>query len=127
MKKEIKTSNAPKAIGPYSQAVLAGQFLFASGQIPIDPATGELVSGGIEEQAHCVFLNIKAILDEAGLGFTDVVSATVYLSDINDFSTVNHIYSQYFAEGVLPSRCAFGVAALPKNARLEIACIAYKV
>ncbi|MCO7174988.1 RidA family protein [Sporolactobacillus kofuensis] len=126
MKKQIATNAAPKAVGPYSQGVVAGDFLFASGQIALDPSTGELVPGDIEAQATRVFLNLKAVLNEAGLDFSNVVNATVYLADINDFATVNTIYSTYFTGEILPARCAIQVAALPKNAKLEISCVAYR-
>ncbi|MCQ2009763.1 RidA family protein [Sporolactobacillus sp. STSJ-5] len=126
MKKQIATNAAPKAVGPYSQAVLAGDYLFASGQIPLDPATGEIVEGSIEAQAERVFLNLQAVLNEAGLDFSNVVNATVYLADINDFATVNGIYSNYFTGEILPARCAIQVAALPKQAKLEVSCVAYK-
>ncbi len=123
--KAIATSEAPKAIGPYSQAVQAGDFLFVSGQIPLDPATGMIVEGGIEEQAHRVFKNLYAILEEAGLDFSAVVKSTVLLADINDFVKVNEIYASYINADPLPARAAFQVAKLPKNALLEIELIAY--
>ncbi|MCL1631473.1 RidA family protein [Sporolactobacillus sp. CPB3-1] len=126
MKKQVVTSAAPKAVGPYSQGVLAGDFLFASGQIPLDPETGELVKGSIEAQAQRIFLNLKAVLNEADLDFSHVVSATVYLTDISDFATVNEIYAHFFNGEVLPARCAVQVAALPKGARLEVSCVAYR-
>lgn len=96
MKKEICTKNAPDAIGPYSQAVRAGDFLYVSGQVPIDPKTGAVVEGGIQAQAHQVFKNLKAILEEAGMSFDNVVKTTVLLADMGDFATVNEIYAQYF-------------------------------
>jgi len=94
----IATDNAPKAIGPYSQAVAANGFLFTSGQLPIDPATGQLVTGTIEEQAHQVFKNLSAIAEEAGATLADAVKTTVFLSDITDFKAVNAVYDQYFTE-----------------------------
>lgn len=124
MKKQIATRQAPKAVGPYSQAVSTDGLLFVSGQIPLDPATGQMVSGTIDAQAERVFQNIRAILNEASLDFSDVVSATVYLADIEDFAAVNEIYSSYFSEGVLPARSAVQVGALPKQAKIEISCIA---
>ncbi|MDD9147904.1 MULTISPECIES: RidA family protein [unclassified Sporolactobacillus] len=124
MKKQIATGRAPKAVGPYSQAVSTGGFLFVSGQIPLDPETGKIVEGAIEEQADRVFQNIRAILNEAGLGFPDVVSATVYLADIGDFAAVNEVYARYFSEGVLPARSAVQIGALPKQASIEISCVA---
>ena len=126
MKKKISTPNAPAAIGPYSQAVLAGDTLYVSGQIPLDPATGTLVGTTIEEQAEQVFKNLGAILTEAGMTFDDVVKATVLLNDIGDFAAVNAIYGKYLCGEVLPARAAFAVDALPKGARVEIELIAVK-
>ncbi|MCI1858909.1 MAG: RidA family protein [Sporolactobacillus sp.] len=124
MKKQIATEQAPKAVGPYSQAVLANGFLFVSGQIPLNPATGQLVAGDIKAQAERIFQNIGAILAQAGLSFSDVVSATVYLTDIHDFAAVNQVYGKFFSEGTLPARSAVQIAALPKGARLEASCVA---
>jgi len=124
-KKEISTSNAPAAIGPYSQAILAGNTLYVSGQIPLDPSSGEIVEGGIVEQTTQVFENIKAILNEAGCTFANVVKAEVFLDDINDFATVNEIYASYFTEDPKPARQAVEVANLPKLVKVEISCIAY--
>ncbi|MEX1302669.1 MAG: RidA family protein, partial [Desulfotignum sp.] len=115
----IATDQAPKAIGPYSQAVSANGFLFTSGQIPIDPATGQLVTGPIEEQAHQVFKNLSAIAQKAGVGLADAVKTTVFLSDINNFKAVNAVYDQYFTEP-FPARSAFQVGALPLNAGIEV-------
>ena len=126
MKKEICTKNAPDAIGPYSQAVRAGDFLYVSGQVPIDPKTGAVVEGGIQAQAHQVFKNLKAILEEAGMSFDKVVKTTVLLADMGDFATVNEIYAQYFNGAILPARAAFQVAALPKAAMVEIELVAYQ-
>ena len=126
MKKEICTKNAPDAIGPYSQAVRAGDFLYVSGQVPIDPKTGAVVEGGIQAQAHQVFKNLKAILEEAGMSFDNVVKTTVLLADMVDFATVNEIYAQYFNGAILPARAAFQVAALPKAAMVEIELVAYQ-
>ncbi len=126
MKKEISTSKAPDAIGPYSQAVRAGDFLYISGQIPIDPKTGALVEGGIEPQANQVFQNLDAILKEAGMSFDNVVKTTVLLADMGDFATVNQIYAQFFNGAILPARAAFQVAALPKAAMVEIELVAYQ-
>ena len=125
MSKEIiNTPNAPAAIGPYVQAVKAGNMLFASGQIPIDPATGEIVEGGIEAQTRQVFANIKAVLEEAGSGLDKIVKTTCFLQNMDDFATVNEIYGSYF-DGDYPSRSAFEVAKLPKGALIEIETIAY--
>ncbi len=123
MKKAINTEKAPKAIGPYSQAVKAGGFIFVSGQLPINPATGEFAGQTIEEQTHQVLKNIQAILEAAGSSMAAVVKATVYLADMNDFARMNAVYSQYFPEP-FPARAAFQVARLPKDARIEIEVIA---
>jgi 2-iminobutanoate/2-iminopropanoate deaminase len=119
----ISTPNAPAAIGPYSQAIKSGNLLFLSGQIPLDPATGNLVAGGIEEQTRQVFTNIGAILEAAGLTFDAVVSATVYVMDMNDFAKVNEIYATYFSSPA-PARATVQVARLPKDSRVEIQVIA---
>lgn len=119
MRQAISTPNAPAAIGPYSQAIKSGNLLFLSGQIPLDPATGNLVAGGIEEQTRQVFTNISAILEAAGLSFDAVVSATVYVMDMNDFGKVNEIYATYFSSPA-PARATVQVARLPKDARVEI-------
>lgn len=126
MKKIINTENAPKAIGPYSQATEAGGFVFVSGQIPADPATGAIVSEDVSEQARQVFANLKAILAEAGCTFDNVVKANVYMKDMNDFAVVNGIYAEYFTEGNYPARAAVEVARLPKDIKVEIEVIAYK-
>jgi 2-iminobutanoate/2-iminopropanoate deaminase len=123
MRRAVSTSKAPAAIGPYSQAIEAGGFLFLSGQIPLDPATGQIVAGGIEAQTRQVFANIAAILDEAGLSFDAVVSATVYVADMNDFAKVNEIYATYFTAPA-PARATVQVARLPKDALVEIQVIA---
>ena len=125
MKRKISTPNAPAAIGPYSQAVKAGDFLYVSGQIPLSPATGEIVGTTIEEQTEQVFANLQAILAEAGMTFDDVVKATVLLSDIANFGAVNTIYGKYFNGEVLPARAAFAVKDLPKGAMVEIELVAY--
>ena len=123
MKEIISTENAPAAIGPYSQAIEAAGLLFASGQIPIVPATGEIVAGGIEEQTMQVLSNVEAILAAKGLGFSDVVKTTVFLSDMNDFATVNGIYAKAFVENP-PARSCVQVARLPKDVKIEIETIA---
>lgn len=125
MKKVIATKNAPAAIGPYSQAIEVNGFLYISGQIPIDPSTGEMVSGGIKEQTTQSFKNIKAILQEAGLTTDNVVKTTVLLADISDFASMNEVYSENFS-GTFPARSAFAVKALPKGALVEIEVIAAK-
>ncbi|WP_165020191.1 MULTISPECIES: RidA family protein [unclassified Dysgonomonas] len=123
MKKIIATTNAPAAIGPYSQAIEVNGMLFVSGQIPIDPATGEFVSGGIKEQTAQSFKNIKAILAEAGLTMDNVVKTTVLLASIMDFGEMNDVYASQF-EGTFPARSAFAVKDLPKGALVEIEVIA---
>lgn len=125
MKKVISTSKAPAAIGPYSQAVLAGNTLYCSGQIPIEPATGSFVKGGIKEQTTQVFKNISAILEEAGFELKDVVKVTVLLADISYFEAVNEIYADTFS-APYPARSAFAVRDLPKSAMVEIEVIAVK-
>lgn len=120
----VSTNNAPAAIGPYSQAVKAGSTLYVSGQIPIDPATGSVIQGGIAEQTHMVFLNLKAILAQAGMTFDNVVHSTVLLTNISEFSIVNEIYGTYIQSDVKPARATFQVSALPKNADIEIGLIA---
>lgn len=123
MKHAVASPDAPKAIGPYSQAVRAGQFLFASGQIPTDPATGAIVEGNVEVQTHRVFDNLGAVLAAANLSFADVVRTTVFLADMNDFATMNAVYGTYFSEPY-PARATVQVARLPKDARVEIDLIA---
>jgi len=123
MRKAVSTPAAPAAIGPYSQAVRAGNLLFLSGQIPLDPATGNLVEGGIEAQTRQVFKNIGEILQAGGTSFDGVVSATVYLADMNDFGKVNEIYATYFSSPA-PARATVQVARLPKDCLVEIQVIA---
>lgn len=119
----VATEKAPKAIGPYSQAVRAGNVLYASGQIPIDPSTGELVSGDFAMQARRVFANLAAVLEAAGTDFRHVVKATVYLTNLGDFQTLNGIYAEQFGDHK-PARSTVGVAQLPKGATLEIDVVA---
>ena len=121
-KQIISTTDAPAAIGIYSQAVRVGNTIWVSGQIPLDPATQELVSGGIEKQVHQVFGNLKAIVAAAGAGLDDVVKATVFLTDLSHFALVNKIMAEYFREPY-PARAAVGVAALPRGAQIEVECI----
>lgn len=125
MKKVISTNNAPAAIGPYSQAIEVNGTIYASGQIPINPATGEFVSGGIKEQTEQVFKNIKAILNEAGLSTDNIVKTTVLLADIADFTAMNEVYAAQFS-GTFPARSAFAVKDLPKGALVEIEVIAVR-
>jgi len=123
MKNIIHTDNAPKAIGPYSQAVMAGGMLFVSGQIPINPQTGELSTADISEQTKLVMDNIGAILKAAGLSYENIVKTTCLLADISDFAAMNKVYAEYFPTNP-PARSAFAVKDLPKGARLEIEVIA---
>lgn len=125
MKKAIITAKAPAAIGPYSQAIEANGFVYASGQLPIDPATGQFPDGGIKEQTRQSLLNAQAILKEAGLDLTNVVKTTVLLADIADFAAMNDVYAEFFTQP-FPARSAFAVKALPKGALVEIECIAAK-
>lgn len=120
--KVISTQKAPAAIGPYSQAVQAGNLLFCSGQIPLDPATGEMVQGDVAMQAVQVMKNIAAMLSAAAAGFSDVVKTTIYLADMADFAAVNEVYGQYFNEHK-PARSTVAVKGLPKGALLEIEII----
>jgi 2-iminobutanoate/2-iminopropanoate deaminase len=123
MKKIVSTNEAPKAIGPYSQAVRSGSLLFCSGQIPLDPKSGEIVPGDITAQTQRVLDNIAAVLRAEGATFEDVVKTTIFLTDLNDFQTVNEIYGSYF-KNQPPARSTVQVAALPKGARVEIEVIA---
>ena len=120
----IKTDDAPQAIGTYSQAVRAGDTLYVSGQVPLDPATGELLSGDMERQVRRVFDNLKAIVEAAGADFSRVVKLNVYLVDLKHFALVNQVMAQYFREPY-PARAAVGVAALPRGAQVEMDCIAH--
>lgn len=122
-KKQIATAKAPAALGPYSQAIVAGGMLFASGQVPIVPETGDIAGDTIEEQAKQVFENLGAVLAEAGLDFGDVVKTTVFLTDLANFATVNEIYAGYFTQP-FPARSCVQIAALPKGSLLEIELIA---
>lgn len=121
--KQISTQNAPAAIGPYSQAMEVNGFVYASGQLPIDPATGAFPEGGVKEQTRQSILNVKAILEEAGLALSNVVKTTVYLADMGDFAAMNEVYSQFFAQP-FPARSAIAVKALPKGALVEVEVVA---
>lgn len=123
MRQAVSSDRAPRAIGPYSQAIKAGSLLFVSGQIPLDPATGAMIDGDIAAQTHRVFANLQAILEAAGGSFDHVVRTTVYLADMNDFGTVNDIYGTYFSTPA-PARATVQAARLPKDARVEIDLIA---
>ena len=121
--KVISTKKAPAAIGPYSQAIQVGNLVYTSGQIPIDPAIGVFVEGGIKEQTRQSLTNVKSILEEAGLSMNNVVKTTVFMSDMNDFADMNAIYAEFFSEPY-PSRSAVAVKTLPKGALIEIEVIA---
>jgi 2-iminobutanoate/2-iminopropanoate deaminase len=123
MREAVSSTSAPKAIGPYSQAIKAGNLLFVSGQVPIDPATGNLIDGDIATQTHRVFKNIGEILKAAGASFDAVVRSTVYLQDMNDFARMNEVYGTYFSSPA-PARATVQVARLPKDAKVEIDVIA---
>jgi 2-iminobutanoate/2-iminopropanoate deaminase len=122
-KKIINTSNAPAPIGPYSQAVVSNGMLYVSGQIPLDPITGELVSSGINDETHRVMKSLKAILEEAGVSFDNVVKCSIFVADMNDFGSINDVYGSYFGE-MPPARETVEVSTLPKNVNVEISCIA---
>ena len=123
MKETITTSNAPGAIGPYSQAIRAGNLVFCSGQIPIDPATGEFVSSVVADQTEQVLKNLGEVLKAAGTDLGNVVKTTVFLSDMNDFAEMNEVYGRYFSENK-PARATVQAARLPRDAKVEIDCIA---
>lgn len=125
MKKVIATTQAPAAIGPYSQAIQAGAMLFASGQLGIDPSTGNFVEGGVKEQTVQVFKNVHAILAEAGYTIDQVVKTTVFLADMGDFAAMNEVYASQF-QGTFPARSAVAVKTLPKNGLVEVEIIAVK-
>ena len=126
MRERIRTEKAPAAIGPYSQAIAASGFVFVAGQIPIDPATGAFVAGGIEEQTDRVLTNIKAILEAAGSSMDKVVKTTVFLADLSDFDAMNRVYGRYFEGAEPPARATVQVSRLPKGALVEIDAIALK-
>ena len=121
--KNVVTDNATKAIGPYSQAIIGGNFVFASGQIPLDPSTGLVVSGGIKEQTQQALMNAEAVLRAAGSGLDKVVKTTVFLSDMDNFAAMNEVYARFFSEP-FPARSAVAVARLPKDVLVEVECIA---
>ena len=123
MKQAVSAAGAPKAIGPYSQAIRAGQLLFLSGQVPLDPATGQIVDGDVAAQARRVLDNLGAVLTGAGLSFAHVVRTTIFLADMNDFAKVNEVYGSYFSEPY-PARATVQVARLPRDSRVEIDAIA---
>ena len=123
MIKKIHTDKAPAAIGPYSQAIAAGNMLYTSGQIPVDPATGDVVAGGITEQAEMVFKNLGEVLKEGGAGFESVVKTTCFLADMGDFAAFNEVYGKYFSEP-FPARSCVAVKALPKGVLCEVEAVA---
>jgi 2-iminobutanoate/2-iminopropanoate deaminase len=120
---QIQTPHAPAAIGPYSQAIRCGQFIYTSGQIPLDPASGELVGDDVQAQTHRVLQNLSAVLDSAGSSLSSVVKTTVFLTRMSDFSAMNTVYATYF-QGIAPARSTIAVAELPRNALVEIECVA---
>jgi len=122
----IRTPDAPAAIGPYAQAVAAGPYVFCSGQIALDPATGSLVEGNAATQTHQINRNIDAVLRAAGLGFADVVKTTIFLVAMDDFAAVNAVYAQPYGEGPYPARSTVAVAALPRGAKVEIEVVALR-
>ena len=123
MREPVQTDKAPAAIGPYSQAIRAGGFVYVSGQIPIDPATGQFVSGGIGEQTERVLQNLSAVLEAAGSGLNMVVKTTVFLADMQEFAQMNEIYAKFFTEAP-PARATVAAAGLPRDARVEIEAVA---
>lgn len=126
MKKIIFTEKAPIPIGPYSQAVLAGNTLYVSGQIPFNPVTGNLVLDSIEEQTQQVMENLQTVLEEAGMSFENVVKVTIFITDMNDFSKINEVYGRYFSEENAPARETVQVSKLPRGVNVEISVIAVK-
>ena len=124
MKKIVNTSNAPKPIGPYNQAVISGNLMFMSGQIAFDPSTGELVVEEIQAETKQVMENLRSILDEAGLSFKDVIKTSIFLSDMNNFQQVNEVYGSYFSDEDAPARETVEVSGLPKDVNVEISMIA---
>ncbi len=126
MKTVVSTKNAPSAIGPYSQGIDAGGLVFTSGQLGLDPATGDFAPGGVEAQTRQSLANLKAVLEAAGSGMDKVVKTTVFLKDMNDFAAMNKVYAEFFPEGACPARSAVQVARLPKDGLVEIEAIAVK-
>lgn len=124
MKKIIYTKNAPEPIGPYSQAILLGNMLYTSGQIPMNPATNEIISSSIEDETEQVMQNIKAILTEAGMTFENVIKCSIFIMNMNDFVTINKVYGSYFNPETAPARETVQVATLPRNVNIEISVIA---
>jgi 2-iminobutanoate/2-iminopropanoate deaminase len=125
MKKTVVTPHAPKAVGPYSQAVLIGGTLYCSGQIPLDPESGEVVSGGVREQAERVFLNLGAVLRASGMDFSNVVKATIFTTDLSKFGELNEVYASFFSEPY-PARSTVQVSALPRGVQVEVEVVAIR-
>jgi 2-iminobutanoate/2-iminopropanoate deaminase len=125
MKKTVVTPHAPKAVGPYSQAVLIGDTLYCSGQIPLDPESGEVVSGGVREQAERVFLNLGAVLRASGMDFSNVVKATIFTTDLSKFGELNEVYASFFSEPY-PARSTVQVSALPRGVQVEVEVVAIR-
>jgi len=124
MRERIATTKAPAAIGPYSQAIRAGNFIFTAGQVGLDPQTGQLTEGGIREQTQAALRNLQAVLEAAGCTFADVVKTTVFIMDMGDFTDMNEVYKGFFDEGSPPARSTVQVAGLPRGAVVEIECVA---
>ncbi len=124
MRERIATTNAPAAIGPYSQAIRAGNFIFTAGQVGLNPETGQLTEGGIQEQTGAALRNLQAVLEAAGCTFADVVKTTVFIMDMGDFTAMNEVYKGFFDEGSPPARSTVQVAGLPRGAMVEIECVA---
>lgn len=125
MKKILNTENAPSPVGPYNQSVLAGETLYVSGQIALDPKTGTLVTGSIEEETHQVMTNLRAVLNNAGVDFEDVVQCSVFVKNMQHYAQINAVYATYFDEATAPTRALVEVSALPKYVNVEISAIAY--
>jgi len=124
MKERISTSNAPAAIGPYSQAIRAGNLIFTAGQVGLDPQSGQLVEGGIREQTEAALRNLQSVLKAAGCSFSDVIKTTVFIMDMNDFTAMNEVYQQFLGDIIPPARSTVQVAGLPRGAMVEIECVA---
>jgi 2-iminobutanoate/2-iminopropanoate deaminase len=122
---QISTPHAPAAIGAYSQAVRYGQFIYTSGQVALDPATGALVNGDVQDQTHRVMQNLQAVLESAGSSLHKVIKTTIFLAHMSDFQAVNSVYASYFQDGIKPARSTVAVAELPRKAQVEIECIAF--
>ena len=126
MKKILNTKDAPSPVGPYNQSILAGDTLYISGQIAINPASGELINGSIEEETHQVMKNLEAILNNAGLSFEDIVKCSVFVKNMQNYGRINAVYGSYFNEETAPARELVEVSALPKYVNVEVSAIAYK-